>query len=94
MKRFKVVSLSSTTNSFGLRGHIFIGDDGTAWEAAANSLNSRPLGAVLTFEDNQPFNYGIVNYGFELPRQLPTPPHPVVDEAWPAGEQVPTDLPA
>jgi hypothetical protein len=34
-KRFRVVTISSNTNSFGLHNHIFVAPDGDAWQAAA-----------------------------------------------------------
>ena len=34
-KTFAVAARSTNTNSFGLRGFIFVADDGEAWEAAS-----------------------------------------------------------
>ena len=34
-KTFAVAARSTNTNSFGLRGFIFVADDGDAWEAAS-----------------------------------------------------------
>lgn len=34
-KQFKVASISSNPNSFGLFGHIMVAEDGEAWQVGA-----------------------------------------------------------
>jgi hypothetical protein len=81
-KQFKVASVSENTNSFGLRGHIFIAEDGEAWEAGANTVNGLKKGdtvkVFLDRSDEPDFTY----LGFEIPRKLPDAPRNVVNEVW------------
>lgn len=44
---FKVVSVSDTTNSFGLRGHILVSRLGMAYEVGLSYLNVIPKDTVL-----------------------------------------------
>src|ERR1035437_3586251 len=46
-KQFKVVSVSSNRNSFGLSGMILMGRDGTAWQVGANTLNLCRKGDIV-----------------------------------------------
>lgn len=83
-KLFAVVTVSTTTNSFGLRGFIAVAKDGTAFEAAANSLNVPQKGQKL---DLALTPGGSVNYaarGWEIPRDLPKAPRKVVKAAFAA----------
>ena len=41
-KSFKVVSVASNQNSFGLTGMILLAADGEAFEVAANSISLKP----------------------------------------------------
>ena len=75
-KLFKVASVSSNTNSFGLYGMILIAQNGEAWEVGANYLNVKKKGDIV-HGDNW------ASYGFEIPRQLkPDAPKEVVKEVW------------
>ena len=85
-KRFKVVSVSSNTNSFGLSGIVLVAEDGEAFEAAHNQ-HVAPLakGGLVTLSIRQPGATGTDRYGwagFEIPRRLPAAPAEVVREAW------------
>jgi hypothetical protein len=81
-KQFKVAALSSNLNSFGLRNHVLIAEDGEAWQAAASHTNVRAKGeivrAVLDRNDVPDFSY----LGFEIPSKLPNAPRNVVNEVW------------
>lgn len=81
-KQFKVSALSSNLNSFGLRNHILIAEDGEAWQAAASELNVRKQGEIiklhLDLNDVPDFAYA----GFEIPSRLPNAPRNVVNEVW------------
>ena len=81
-KVFKVATLSSNRNSFGLRGMILIARDGEAWEVATNDLNAKPKGTLFVVAtDNE--NRDWSKYGFEIPRRLkPDAPAGVVKEIW------------
>lgn len=83
MVQLKVVAVSSNHNSFGLRNMIFIGNNGQAWEAAANSLNVKEKGTVLTVPEDQSIPTFLVKQSFELARQLtPSPPPKLMKEVW------------
>ena len=44
---FKVVSVSDTTNDFGLRGHIIVTRLGACYEVGLNYFNAMPRGTEL-----------------------------------------------
>ena len=81
-KQFKVVSVSSNANSFGLRGMILMAADGEAWQVAANHLLVRrhKAGDTLAVPDHD-----FTAFGFELPEQLPNAPAKVLEQLWPNG---------
>jgi hypothetical protein len=82
-KLFKVASVSSNANSFGLRGMILMAQDGEAWEVGANALNVKQKGAIVAVEivNDQP---AWATLGYEIPRELGKAPAKVVREVWPA----------
>lgn len=74
----KVISVSSNTNSFGLRGVIFATKSGEAYEVGMNYLsigtgmNEIKTGTILSIEVNDKLNLvSIPGIGYELPRKLP-----------------------
>lgn len=81
-KEFKVASVSSNYNAFGLKGIIVLARDGEAYEAAANDLNVKPKGAVVRV----PVRGGVASFvklGWEIPRKLDAvAPPAVVSEVW------------
>ncbi len=81
-KLFKVVAVSSNTNSFGLHGVIMIAQDGEAWKAAHGQLQLPKQGDTLRID---PTAWGAS--GFEIPEKLPQPPAEVIAEAWGKGKQ-------
>ena len=82
IKAFKVGSVSSNTNSFGLYGMILVGRDGEAWQVGANSINVRRKGTVLAISIVGRRGRDFAHLGFEIPEKLPTTPPGVVDEVW------------
>lgn len=51
--RLTLIAVSSNTNSFGLRGHLFLSSDGRAWEACRSAYTSGSQykrGDVLEFD--------------------------------------------
>jgi len=82
IKAFKVGSVSSNTNSFGLYGMILVGRDGEAWQVGANSINVRRKGTVLGISVVGRHGRDFAHCGFEIPEKLPTAPPGVVDEVW------------
>lgn len=79
-KPFRVASVSSNTNSFGLHGHILIAQDGEAWQAAANNINMKVKGDVLVLDTTKTGCFA--THGFEIPERLPDAPEGVVAEIW------------
>ena len=86
-KEFKVVSVSSNTNSFGLYGVIMIARDGEAYEIAVGSLYKPNRGDIIIKDSILNPEYKQISYSFrgisyELPRNLPEAPKEVIREVW------------
>ena len=86
-KEFKVVTVSSNTNSFGLRGFICVAKDGHAFQAAAGSINVPKKDTILRIPfllDREGNPTQSLNYpgGFEIPERLENCPVDVVKEIW------------
>lgn len=81
-EEFRVVSVSSNTNSFGLHGVILISRLGNAWEVGANAINvpkqNDTFGARIHADGNPNFT----KFGFEIPRRLPDVPPHIVSQVW------------
>lgn len=73
--RFRVASVSSNTNSFGLRGHVLIAEDGQAFEVARSTPWFK--GQIIVAD---PRNWAAL--GCEIPRELAKAPAAVVAEVW------------
>lgn len=79
-KEFKVATISSNRNSFGLRGVIVVARDGEAWQLAGNDLICArfPKDAVLRADPAHGFE------GYEIPSRIkPDPPPELLQEIWP-----------
>lgn len=79
-KEFKVVSISSNMNAFGLRGVVVVSRDGEAWTLAGNDITCQryPKGAVFVADPARGFD------GYEIPKRLkPDPPASLLRELWP-----------
>lgn len=66
----RVISHSKNTNSFGLTGSVIVTDEGQGWQAAANSINIKPVGHVFTFPSGQNFGNFLSSQGYEIPQRL------------------------
>lgn len=85
----RVAAISSTSNSFGLRGVILIAKDGRAWELGVSSstINTldpslvvgRTYKAIVTESEIQ---QGSLPFLFEIPKFLAVAPPNVVKEVW------------
>jgi len=89
-KDFKVVGLSDNTNSFGLRGVIFVAKDGEAWQAGANSINCPEKGDTIKLIYREVSEGVLSKYpdfpaGFEIPERKPDPPAALLKEFFPEG---------
>lgn len=81
--QFKVVSVSSTTNSFGLRGAIIMSKSGVAYEIATSYLYPLKKGQVLDCLLSDTNNLkSIQGISYELPQRLPDAPKTVAKEVW------------
>lgn len=81
-KVFKIASVSSNTNSFGLTGMILIARDGEAWQVGANSYYLRTKGDVVRVPLTGKRDRNFAALGFEIPEKLQDAPPPVVKEVW------------
>ena len=91
-KEFRVVSISSVVNDFGLNKHIFIARDGTAWQALAYrgpGGKACKKGDVITvpYEDGKPAFFRL---GWEMAEPILTGTAPVgaVREIWGEESQI------
>lgn len=87
-KPFRIASVSSNTNSFGLTGIILVAQDGEAWEVA-KSLHCEEDKATWVKDNvvHVPLRAGTGQVLFsllsvELPRRLPNAPVQVIREIW------------
>jgi hypothetical protein len=81
-KKFKVLAVSSNTNSFGLYGIVMVARDGTAYEVGANYLNKKNVGDEIVVSLSDTGRGGFAELGFEIPRQLPKAPGKIVKAIW------------
>lgn len=88
MKKFKVVSASSNTNGFGLRGYILVARDGQAFEIGQHAYNPcTPVvlekGKIIKVpvRDGKPYFYG-QQLGEITVTTLSKAPAKVVKEIW------------
>lgn len=90
---FRVVSVSSNLNSFGLRGYVMISRSGVAFEAARSDFSGNPrlkkgddiaipTTVFVEGEGDERVEvsrqYNFASQSFELTRQLAAPPADVV----------------
>lgn len=83
LKPFKVVTVSSNTNSFGLRGMVLMAEDGEAWEVGVSNIYEKSKNAtiylpVVDGKTEVPCGH----FQCEIPRQLPKAPKNVIQEVW------------
>lgn len=80
---FKVVAVSSNTNSFGLHQAIMISREGVAYKACAGYLNVPKRGDELFIpfigEDSNSLDFG---GRFEIPERIEDAPQDVIAEVW------------
>lgn len=83
-KQFKVVAVSSNTNSFGLYGMILMAKDGEAYEVAVNEIYKKNKNDIvcLPMKNGKTNLLGDCQISFEIPRKLPNAPQKVIDEVW------------
>ena len=87
---FKVVAVTSNTNSFGLKQCILVARNGLAYKACANSLNMPEQGSVITIPyaggsgdiGDAPITLSFAQKGFEIPERQEDAPREAVAEIW------------
>lgn len=87
-KEFKVVAISSNTNSFGLRGVVMVARDGEAWQVGASTINLPRKDAMVTLKFNEDPKGGLQEYpefpfNCEIPERKPDPPAELLKEFFP-----------
>ena len=83
-KEFRVLEVSTNANSFGLKGHLMVAEDGTAYEVA-RSICAQPqwekgFSVCAQFKNG---GWDFSRHGVELPRQLPNAPAQVIAQVFP-----------
>jgi hypothetical protein len=78
---FKVATISTNYNAFGLRGVILVGRDGVVYEVASGDLNLPKKGEVVRVkvEGGSPAFH---KKGWEVPARKPDAPPRVIQEVW------------
>jgi hypothetical protein len=81
--KFKVVSVSTNTNSFGLYGVKILSKAGLCFEVGVGSIYKPALGDILNvaLTDKNDLR-GIEGINYEIPKRKPSPPQEVIDEVW------------
>jgi len=81
---FRLVAISSNTNSFGLNNFVFMARTGEAWAGMKSAQYARQkVGNEFSFNHDRA--RGLGSMGFECPGQLPNAPAHVIEEIF--GEQ-------
>ena len=79
-KSFKIVSVSSNRNSFGLRGMVIVARDGEAWQVGTSNIQSKKAGDFISINISETGERDFAEWGFEIPEKLPPPPAAVLAE--------------
>lgn len=87
---FKVVSVSSNHNSFGLYGVIICDKSGLAFEIGVSQYNLPNKGNIVTGQVTEKGNLHSLPFGYEIPRKLAAPDAATLAEIWP--KKVATNL--
>lgn len=80
---FKVVSISSNTNSFGLHGVVIVDKSGLAFEVGVSYINLPAKGNIFTGEVTENGNLHSLPFSYEIPRKLAAPDAATLAEIWP-----------
>ena len=81
-KQFKVASVSSNLNSFGLRGHVLVAEDGEAWQVGITAQFAKKQGEEVKVHYGDGGQLDWAWFGAEIPERLPDAPRNVVNEIW------------
>lgn len=84
ISQFKVISVSSNTNAFGLTGVIMADKTGLAFQVGMNYLSKPEQGDLLNVTLNQNLEIqSIAGKSFEIPHKLPSVPAHALKELFP-----------
>lgn len=82
-KEFKVATVSSNTNDFGLYGMMLFARDGEVWEVAANSLHVKQIGDVVEVQlDEVSTIPDFTALSYEIPQRMIDCPQEIVESIW------------
>lgn len=87
LNKFRVIAVSSNTNSFGLYQFIVVAKTGEAYKLHTSYLNKPTKGQDITIKqtihDNGKLTFNeVIGIGIEMPEALPKAPKEVVDEVF------------
>lgn len=81
---FKVIAVSTNTNSFGLHQMVLVAKSGVTFKACANSLNlakkDSEVSVPVTIKNDKIVNYNFTALGYEIPEQMNNAPKEVLKE--------------
>ena len=81
VKKFKVVAVSTNTNSFGLHNVILVAQDGEAYQAGHSYFNLPIKNDIVELEVlKSGLNWGVA--GFEIPEKKSDAPAEIVKDIW------------
>jgi hypothetical protein len=84
VSQFKVITVSSNTNSFGLHGVIMADKSGLAFEVGMNYLSKPNTGDMLNVTLTKSLKLSsIAGKSYEIPRKLPNVPAKLLTELFP-----------
>jgi hypothetical protein len=86
--KFKVVGISSNTNSFGLHRHVFMSPEGRCVCGHKNKQYSPDNQGDWVELDEEDLTGSLSRRGYEIPQVMEDPPQNVLDELFPPKQQV------
>lgn len=86
-ENFKVVAVSSNSNSFGLRQIVLVAKSGVAFKACASYMNlpkkDSTVNVPVLVKNEIVVGYDLAALGYELPERMDNCPAPVLAEIFP-----------
>src|SRR5688572_5285273 len=91
IEQFKVITISSNTNSFGLYSVVLASKSGIAFQVYANSLNTPKENELIdipfAIRKDETIDYNFAQRGYEVPTRLQDVPKEVLIELFPDNVQ-------
>lgn len=85
--KFKVIAVSLSTNSFGLKSMIVAKPSREVWQICANEQHVLPVDSVITVH-HKDIALGFANLGYEMPKQLPNMPADMIKTLFPENSRI------